>query len=208
MTTRIIGNLGPNSFVFLTNLFSRWPDLLFARLQEENDTSNIAIANQGIGGNCVLSSECLGPGVLDRVDRDIFSLSSLGYIIIFEGVNDIGSATSTSIADDLIEGYQQIITKARESDIPIFGATITPILGSSYGGDIQEEARQIVNEWIRNSVTGDDVGFDGIADFDKVLSDPSKPGYLKPEYDSGDYLHPNVAGYQAIADEFPVDIFG
>lgn len=128
--------------------------------------------------------------------------------MIFEGVNDIGSASSTSIADELIEAYQQIITTARESDIPIFGATITPILGSSYEDDTREEARQIVNEWIRGSVNGTDVGFDGIADFDEILSDPSNPGYLKPEYDSGDYLHPSVAGYQAIADEFPLEIFG
>lgn len=187
-------------------MFLRWPDLVFKQLQGSPDTSNIAIANQGIGGNCVLS-ECLGPSVLDRIDRDIFSLSGLGYILIFEGVNDIGSASSTSIADQLIEAYQQIITTARESNIPIFGATITPISGSSYGGATQEDARQIVNEWIRGSVNGTDVGFDGIADFDEILSDPNNPGYLKPGYDSGDYLHPSVAGYQAIADRFPVEIF-
>ncbi|KAK2757697.1 hypothetical protein FQN54_004666 [Arachnomyces sp. PD_36] len=185
---------------------NRWPNLLFTTLQESPETSNIAVANQGIGGNCVLSF-CLGPSVVDRIDRDIFSLPSLGYVMIFEGVNDIGSATSVSVADDLIAAYQKIITQSREANIPIFGATITPILGSQYGTDVGEEARNIVNEWIRNSVNGTGVGFDAIADFDKILEDPSNPGKLKPEYDSGDFLHPSVAGYQAIADQFPVEIF-
>jgi lysophospholipase L1-like esterase len=127
--------------------------------------------------------------------------------MMFEGVNDIGSASSADVADQLIEAYQQIISTARESNIPIFGATITPIGGSSYGSTTSEDARQKVNEWIRSSVNGTDVGFDGIADFDEILSDPNNPGQLKPEYNSGDSLHPSVAGYQAIADQFPVDIF-
>lgn len=143
---------------------------------------------------------------MDRLDRDIFSLPSLGYIMVFEGVNDIGSATSTSVADDLIEAYKKIIAQSREAGIPIFGATITPILGSQYGTPVGEESRNIVNEWIRSSVNGTE-GFDAIADFDKILEDPANPGKLKPEYDSGDFLHPSVAGYQAIADNFPVEIF-
>ena len=131
--------------------------------------------------------------------------------MVFEGVNDIGTYVPvdniSTIADDLIAGYQQIITQVHAAGVPVFGVTITPFGGSSYDTPLNQQIRQEVNDWIRQSVSRQDVGFDAVADFDIVLRDPTNLTRLNPDYNSGDGLHPNTKGYQALADTFPVDIF-
>jgi lysophospholipase L1-like esterase len=128
-------------------------------------------------------------------------------------VNDIGSATTTkevqnAIYESLTQAYQQMVTLIHAHGIPVFGATITPFSAPSnvtiqpYSNPEREITRQRINKFIRESGT-----FDAVVDFDKFLADPKVPSQLNPTYDSGDYLHPNVAGYQYLADQFPVRIF-
>jgi lysophospholipase L1-like esterase len=179
-------------------------------MQNNPSTSNIAVANQAAGGNRVLY-DGLGPNALGRIDRDVLAHSGVKYSMIFEGVNDIGTAATDAasqkiVGDRLIAAFKQIITRVHTFDIPIFAATITPFSGNvtiqPYSDPTREQTRQRVNAWIRNS--GE---FDAVIDFDAILRDPKNPSQLNPIYNSGDYLHPNGAGYQKIADEFPLKVF-
>ncbi|KAG9231093.1 SGNH hydrolase-type esterase domain-containing protein [Amylocarpus encephaloides] len=195
-----------------TNKNNRWPDLLLTRLQKRPSRSNIAFINQAAGGNRVLY-DGLGPNALSRIDRDVLSQSSVQYAMIFEGVNDIGTTiTSPSaqriVGDRLIAAYKQMATRLRTADIEVWGATITPFsapanyTGQPYSDPERERTRQRVNRWIREGGN-----FDEVVDFDRILRDEKVPSQLKMEYNSGDYLHPNVAGYQRLADSFPLHIF-
>jgi len=188
----------------------RWPDRLLAKMQGNTSTANIAVLNQAAGGNRILA-DGLGPNALGRIDRDVLSHSGVAYAMIFEGVNDIGVAdtsvaTQQSIGTTLIEAFEQIATRVHALGIPMFAATITPFCGNSsiqpYSDLEREKTRQRVNTWIRSSGT-----FDAVIDFDAILRDPKNASQLNPLYNSGDYLHPNVAGYQLLADQFPLDIF-
>jgi lysophospholipase L1-like esterase len=192
-----------------TNGNDRWPDDLFARLQENPATSGVAVLNQGIGGNRVLN-DSLGPNALARLDRDVLAQSGVKWLIVYEGVNDIGTADATEaaqkqVAADLIMAYQQIITRAHALGIRVYGATITPFGGNTSYDDpqgLREQARQTVNEWIRTSHA-----FDAVLDFDAVVRDPANPRQILPAYDSGDYLHLDPAGYQALAASIPTSLF-
>ena len=181
-------------------------------MQTNPSTSNIAIANQGVGGNHILA-DGLGPNVLSRVGRDVLAHSGVKSVMIFEGVNDIGVAgpdqtNRTLVYNGLISAYNQIITRVHALQIPIFAATVTPFSGApndtvnAYGNPVRELTRVKVIEWIRNSGR-----FDAVVDFDQILADPNNPVQLLDAYNSGDLLHPNVVGYQMIADKFPLDIF-
>jgi lysophospholipase L1-like esterase len=195
-----------------TNKNNRWPDLLHVRLQKSASTRQISIANQAAGGNRILN-DGLGPNALGRIDRDVLSHPGVKYTMIFEGVNDIGTADTTvaaqnAVYDSLIQAYKQMVTRIHAFGIPVFGATITPFsapanfTGQPYSHPERERTRTRVNKWIRESGV-----FDEVVDFDAMLRDPVIPSQLKSEYDSGDYLHPGVPGYQHLADEFPVGIF-
>ncbi|KAJ5365501.1 Extracellular GDSL-like lipase/acylhydrolase [Penicillium concentricum] len=196
-----------------TNGNDRWPDLLLARMQKHKPTSKVAILNQAAGGNRILQ-DGLGPNVISRLDRDVLAQSGVRYAMIFEGVNDIGvadsdAATQAEIEKKLVAAYKQIATRVHALGIPIFGATITPF-GSPpssdyvqpYSSAVRERTRQRINKFIRES----DV-FDAVLDFDRVLRDPHAPSQLLEKYDSGDHLHPTVAGYQALAEYFPLAVF-
>ncbi|KAF2001490.1 SGNH hydrolase [Amniculicola lignicola CBS 123094] len=196
-----------------TNKNNRWPDLLLARLQKSPLTKNIGIANLAAGGNRVLI-DGLGPNALGRVDRDVLSHPGVRYAMVFEGVNDIGTADTTPAAqaavyDALVSAYTQIVTRIHAFGITVFGATITPFSAPAnftaqpYSNAEREKTRVRVNEWIRGSGV-----FDAVVDFDNMLADPKMPSQLNPLFDSGDYLHPAVKGYQRLADLFPVGVFG
>lgn len=183
-------------------------------MQKNKATSQIAINNQAAGGNRILN-DGLGPNALGRIDRDVLAHAGVKYVMIFEGVNDIGTAdtsaaSQTKIGDQLIAAFQQIATRVHAFGIPIFAATITPFCAPAnqtgiqpYSDPTREMTRQRVNAWIKNSGV-----FDYVVDFDKVLADPAIPSQLSGVYNSGDFLHPNVNGYGAIADAFPLTIFG
>ena len=189
----------------------RWPDLVLRKMQNNAATRSISVVNQAAGGNRVLY-DGLGPNAVGRIDRDVLAQSGVRYAMIFEGVNDIGDADTTVAnqtytVDRLIQAYKQVVTRVHTFGIPMFAATITPFGAPNntiqpYSNPLREQSRQIVNNWIRNSGA-----FDAVVDFDAIVRDPSNHTQLNPLYNSGDFLHPNVAGYQAIADAFPLHIF-
>jgi lysophospholipase L1-like esterase len=187
---------------------NRWPDLLLAKFQTSNIT-NIGIGNQAAGGNRVLA-DGLGPSLISRYTRDAITQPGTKWVMVFEGVNDIGSAGTSSqvqqqIGDQLIRAFTQIAGDAKKAGLITIGATITPFSGSgqSYSDPTREKTRQRVNQWIQTSGT-----FDHVVDFAKVVANPNTPSQLDSKYDgSGDHLHPNVAGYRAMADTVPLDIF-
>ncbi|KAJ7065042.1 SGNH hydrolase-type esterase domain-containing protein [Mycena amicta] len=191
----------------------RWPDLLLVRMQNNPPTHLISVNNQAAGGNRVLA-DGLGPNALGRIDRDVLAQTGkVKYAMIFEGVNDIGVADPTdlvqnAIGDALIAAYKQISTRLHAQGIPFFAATITPFSGPAnqtiqpYSNPIREKQRQRINAFIRTSSI-----FDAVVDFDKVVKDPRIPSQLAPQFDSGDFLHPNVAGYTAMAAAFPLELF-
>jgi lysophospholipase L1-like esterase len=201
----IVGNSITDGRGSGTNKQNRWPDELARRLQESNDTRLVAVLNQGIGGNCVLR-ECLGPSALSRFDRDVIGARGVRWLIILEGINDIGQAQGVEdadrVADDLIAAYEQMIDSAHAEDIRVYGATLMPFGGSFYDSPEHEAARTKVNEWIRNSGR-----FDAVIDVDAALRDPSDPSRLLPSADTGDHLHPNETGHRMIAEAVDLALF-
>ena len=194
-----------------TNGNDRWTDILATRLQASPSTQIIGVSNQGIGGNHLLT-DGLGPNALARFDRDVLVQAGVRYLIVFEGVNDLGGlaihgevppADHDALVARVHAAYQQIIARARAHGIRVYGATITPYVGSAYyhPGPLSEADRQAVNTWIRSS------HFDAVLDFDAVVRDPSHPDQLLPAYDCGDHLHPSPAGYRAIANSIPLTLF-
>jgi lysophospholipase L1-like esterase len=195
-----------------TNGNDRWTDELAARLESTPATRNIAVSNQGIGGNHLLH-DGLGPSALARFDRDVLAPAGVRWVIVFEGVNDLGGlsrehevspADHAAMVQRVIAAYQQIITRAHAHDLRVYGATITPYVGSSYyhPGPLSEADREAVNAWIRAAGH-----FDGVIDFDAVVRDPQHPGQLLAADDCGDHLHPSPAGYKAMAGAIPLNLF-
>jgi len=183
----------------------RWPDDLARRLRSNKHTANVGVLNEGIGGNRLLH-DGLGPSALSRFDRDVLTQTSVRWIVVLEGVNDIGTCTGAcdpdSAANDIIAAYRQIILRAHSHDIHVYGATIMPFGGSFYSTPQAERARQTVNRWIRTSGL-----FDAVIDFDAVTRDPSNPSRLSAQADSGDHLHPADAGYKIMADSINLQLF-
>jgi lysophospholipase L1-like esterase len=195
-----------------TNGNDRWTDVLAARLQTSRQTRNIGVSNQGIGGNHLLT-DGLGPNALARFDRDVLAQAGVHWLIVFEGVNDLGGLArigevsqaehSTRVAR-VVAAYEQIIARAHAHGIRVIGGTITPYVSSDYyHPSPQSEAdRQAVNRWIRAPEH-----FDALIDFDSVLRDPRQPDRLLPAYDCGDHLHPSPAGYKAMGESIPLTLF-
>ncbi len=193
-----------------TDKNNRWPNLLNARMQHDESAKHVAPVNQAAGGNRILA-DGLGPNAWSRIPRDVLAQSGVRYSMIFEGVNDIGTAANTTEAQDavytqLITAYDQIATQVQTFGIPLFAATITPFSGNAtiqpYSDPTREATRVKINDWIKNSGR-----FDYVVDFATVLADPSQPDQLAAEYDSGDFLHPNVAGYEKLAEAFDLSVF-
>lgn len=195
-----------------TNGNDRWTDVLAARLQASPATRNIGVSNQGIGGNHLLT-DGLGPNALARFDRDVLAPAAVRWVIVFEGVNDFGglardgevpAADHAAMVQRVIAAYRQIIVRAHAHGLRVYGATITPYVGSSYyhPGPLSEADRQAVNAWIRAAGH-----FDAVLDFDAVVRDPQHPDQLLPADDCGDHLHPSPAGYKAMADSIPLALF-
>jgi lysophospholipase L1-like esterase len=186
---------------------TRWPDVLARRLQADKKTAKLGVLNEGIGGNRVLH-DGTGPSALARFDRDVLTQTGVKYLIIMEGINDIGRAARLKdpedivTADDLIAGLSQLATRAHTHGIKVFGATLTPYVGAGYSSPAGETIREAVNQWIRTSNQ-----LDGFIDFDKVTSDPAHPNVFLPADDSGDNLHPNDAGYKAMGDSIDLKLF-
>ncbi|MBV9338116.1 MAG: SGNH/GDSL hydrolase family protein [Solirubrobacterales bacterium] len=197
-----------DGFNSTVNANTRWPNDLARRLDSRRDT--LAVADEGISGDRVLTSDlCCGVNALARLDRDVLTRAGAREVILLMGINDIGFSVTqpnpvtnplTDVsAAQIIAGYQQIIAQTHEAGLKIFGGTLTPFKGAGYYSDAGEAKREAVNQWIRTSGA-----FDGVIDFDAVVQDPSDPLMMNPQYDSGDHLHPNDAGYQAMANAIPL----
>jgi lysophospholipase L1-like esterase len=187
-----------------TDKNDRWPDDLARRLQSSQSTRQVSVLNAGIGGNAVLRGG-LGPTALERLERDVLSPPGVRWLVVSEGVNDIGTARPESaavVATRLIAAYHEIVGRARAKRFRVCGATILPFGGSSYASPEHESARATVNAWIRSSGA-----FDAVIDFDAALRDPANPSRLLPLADSGDHLHPNEEGYRMMADAMDLALF-
>ena len=190
----------------------RWTDGLARRLTANRATRDVAVVNHGIGGNCLLV-ECLGPNALSRFDGDVLSQPGARYMVLLEGINDLGGLAREKPAsaeerrthvDRMIAGYAQVVARARAKGLKVIGGTVMPFMGNEYyhPDAAAEASRQAVNAWIR--MPGN---FDAVIDFDRIVRDPARPDRLLPAYDSGDHLHPSMAGYQAMADAVPLVLF-
>lgn len=189
------------------NANHRWPDILAARLHDDSKLKNVGVLNEGIGGNRVLN-EGAGPSALSRLDRDVLAQNDVRYVVVLESINDIGRLARVQVpwddvtAAQLEHGLKQIVDAAHEHGIKVIGATLTPYGGAGYSSVKGEQVREAVNDWIRSSGT-----FDGVFDFDKATQDPQNPKQFAPAFDSGDHLHPNDAGYKAMADSIDLSAF-
>jgi lysophospholipase L1-like esterase len=200
-----------------------WPSDLIRRLGETPEGSKVAVVNEGIAGNrllcnCFMASVgCFGVSASARFDRDALAVPGVTHIVLLEGINDISfpgakldgkylaDPADVRTAEDLIDGYRQLISRAHARGVKMIGATITPCEGvdvPGYYSESKEATRQAVNKWIRTSDS-----FDGVMDFDAVLRDPDHPSRLLPRFASKDHLHPNDAGYEAMANSIDVHLF-
>ena len=187
----------------------RWPDYLAARLAADKRTSGtevLGVVNAGIAGNRVLL-DGYGPNGLSRFNRDVLARSDARYLIVLESINDIGRyeldhPPYEDLGQQLEWGISQMVAQAHQHNILVFGATLTPYEGCSWYSPGGEALREEVNQWIRTSHI-----FDGIIDFDKATRDLQHPLQLLPQYNSGDHVHPNDAGYQAMADAIDLNLF-
>jgi len=175
----------------------RWPDDLARRLQSDPRTASIGVLNEGIGGNRLLH-DGLGPAALSRLDRDVLEQNDVRWLIVFEGVNDLGTAPRDErgdVAGQIIRADEEIIRRAHARQIRVYGATITPFGKSFYDSPAHEANREAVNRWIRTNGQ-----FDAVIDFDAAVRDPAEPTRLAPAVDCGDHLHLSDHGYEILAD--------
>ncbi|MEO8506458.1 MAG: SGNH/GDSL hydrolase family protein [Betaproteobacteria bacterium] len=182
----------------------RWPNRLAERLRAQKRGNKVAVLNAGISGNRVLH-DTVGTNASARLDRDVLVQSGVRYVIVLLGINDIGFPGAAS-AEEIIAGHRQIIDRAHAMGLKVYGGTITPFqafLPGVYYTPDGEAKRQIVNQWIRTSKA-----YDAVIDFDMAIRDPGNPATMRVAYDSGDNLHPNDAGYQAMADAIDLSLFG
>jgi lysophospholipase L1-like esterase len=183
----------------------RWPDELARRLQADPKYRNLSVLNEGISGNKILLDGA-GPNALARFDRDVIAQSGAKYLLILEGINDIGRLHGTPdaglTAADLISALNQMVVRAHDHGIAVIGCTLTPYHGAGYYTENGEAIRKAVNDWIR---TGG--ALDGFVDFEAAVRDPNHPDTYLPSVDPGDHLHPNDAGYKAMGDAIDLKLF-
>jgi lysophospholipase L1-like esterase len=186
-------------------LNDRWPDLLAARLYNSFNFLAPSIVNQGIAGNRLLN-DITGQNALARFDRDVLSQAGVRCVVIQEGLNDVATAAvfpnEATTASQIIWALNQLIQRGHDQGLTVFGVTLTPFAGSLFYSVASETERQAVNQFIRTGRA-----YDGVLDFDQVVRDPSNPTQLLPAYDSGDHVHPNDAGYQAIVQSIDLTKF-
>lgn len=193
--------------------YARWPDALAARLQADPAFASIAVIDAGIAGNRILhdgEAPFIGPSAISRMDRDALNKPGVHWVLLMEGINDIAGASMLDTpknnvsAQQIIDGMKILIARAHKQGSKIYGATLTPFNGVEwpYHSAAGEVKRQTINAWIRNAGA-----FDAVVDFDKVVRDPHRPEALLATFDSGDHLHPNDAGYKAMAAAIDLQLF-
>ena len=185
-----------------------WPSQLAERLAANKSTANVAIINEGISGNRLLNDGA-GVSALARFDRDVLSHPGVKWLIVLEGINDIGiggrpgaQPPDAVTVDDLIGAHKQIIERAHAHGVKVIGATLTPYVGAAYATEQGEGMREALNNWIRTSGA-----YDAVIDFDKAVQDPANPKQILAKYNIRDKLHPNDDGYKAMADAVNLALF-
>jgi len=196
-----------------TDANARWPDVLARRLLAHGGTRSVSVLNEAISGNRVLN-DVIGPNAERRIDRDVLTQAGLTYVVLLLATNDMGfsqlppgifgpdvSLANVSAAE-IIAGYEQIIRRVHQAGAKIYGATVLPFEGAGYYDSGVEPKRAALNNFIRTSGK-----FDGVIDFDAVMRDPTHPTRMRPEFDSGDHLNPNDAGYAAMGNSIDLGLF-
>jgi lysophospholipase L1-like esterase len=181
----------------------RWPDELARRLQADSKFRNLSVLNEGISGNKIMLDGA-GPNALARFDRDVLAQSGAKYLLILEGINDIGrlhTVPNGTTAAELIFAMDQMIQRAHAHGIVVIGCTLTPYHGAGYYTEEGEAIRKAVNEYIRSGA------FDGFVDLEAAVRDPEHPDTFLPANDPGDHLHPNDAGYKVMGDAIDLKLF-
>lgn len=185
-----------------------WPALLAARLQADPALAQLGVINMGISGNRVLR-HLVGSSALTRFDRDVLARSGVQWLILMEGINDINFTalpgapeSEQASAQQIIDGLSQLVDRAHAHGIKVLGGTLMPMGGLWLHNPMTEAMRQDVNAWIRSSGK-----FDAVVDFDAVTRDPANPERLHPDFDAGDFIHPNDAGNAAMANAIDIGIF-
>ena len=202
-----------DGFQSTVNANARWPNDLARRVLAGPPGQVHPVVDEGISGNRILNdSICFGVNAQARFNRDVAARAGARYVVLLEGINDIGfsqtpnsgcTAPNTDVsASQIIAGYRHLIAAAHAAGLKIFGGTLTPFQGAAYYSAAAEAKREAVNQWIRTSGA-----FDGVIDFDAAVRDPASPLQLLPAYDSGDHLHPNDAGYRAMAAAVSLSVF-
>lgn len=199
-----------------------WPSRLAERLSGNASLAGLAVLNAGISGNRILSDApnlgptaagvralaFYGPKGVDRFQRDVVAQSGASCVVILQGINDIGIGSvegKPPTLDQLIAGHKTLIAKAKAGGLRAIGATLTPFGGYSatpgyYSAD-NDAKRQALNTWIRTSGS-----YDAVVDFEAAVRDPSQPTRMLAQYDSGDHLHPNDAGYKVMAESIDLSV--
>lgn len=196
----VLGDSITDGYGCTTDANNRWTDALALRLGQNPATARVAVLNHGIGGNRLLR-DGLGPNALARLDRDVLAQTGVRWLLVLEGINDLGTRREArekgeafASAAEIIGAYDQIITRAHTHGIKVLGGTLLPFEGSkNYWSADADADRATINAWIRGSGR-----FDAVVDFDAGLRDPQAPGRLAAAFDN-DHLHPSLAGYVEMA---------
>lgn len=196
-----------DGFRSTVNANHRYPDFLASRLQADPVYAHLGVANTGISGGRVLH-DGVGPSALKRFDTDVLAQAGAKYLILLEGINDVGRFLHPRVpedkitADQIIAGYVDLIQRAHAKGIKVYGATLIPFLAAADQTPESEGIRLAVNKFIRTSGK-----FDAVIDFDKVIADPANPHIFRQDLDCGDHVHPNDIGYKAMADSIDLSLF-
>ncbi len=199
----ILGNSITDGRGSTTNVQNRWTDIFSRRLLANKATENVAVLNMGLGGNCILQGG-LGPTGQSRYPRDLFQQEGVKYIILFEGVNDLGGfGDAVAKADRIIEVYKKIIEEAHQKGIKVYGGTVMPFKGNNYYSENHEEGRCKLNDWIRTCGL-----FDGIVDHAASMASPDDPARMNPAFlFENDWLHPNADGHRHMGESVDLSLF-
>lgn len=199
----VLGNSITDGRGSTTDVQNRWTDILSRRLLNNSKTGNVAVLNMGLGGNCILQGG-LGPTAQTRYPRDLFRQEGVRYIILFEGVNDLGGfGDANAKADRIIEVYKKIIEEAHSRGIKVYGGTVMPFKGNNYYSDNHEAGRNRLNEWIRTSEL-----FDGLVDHAASMASDDDPARMNPAFlFENDWLHPNAAGHRHMGENVDLSLF-
>ncbi len=203
-----LGNSITDGYGSTVDANARWPNVLARTLGASHLLGRLAVLDEGISGNRILHDES-GPDALSRFDRDVLAQPGVRYVVVMEGINDIGFSMFSDYksqdvsAAEIIAGQRQLISRAHDAGLRIYGATLTPYQGCNYYSVAGEAKREAINRWIRTSGA-----YDGVIDFDAVVRDPAHPTRFLPKYDSGDHLHPGDAGYAAMGAAIDLRLFG